>query len=248
MSRRATGTHPSRLARGGRKGGVAEAFAAEIAGEIAALVGGPVEQWCMEAIEQSVQRQAPRVAMRAVERRLNADAGAYAGLHLGCRCGQMARDLAGGRRRPRAPWAHYGGSAPTTLATPVRPVFVRAKKALGLEQGSLPPHVLRMVGLVAAMVNFAEGHELLRELANVEAASKAGEREAERPGREIAADEKALAEPPPVAATLYLGSIDGAGVTMRAEEVAGRARTSSAPSGVRKPPRKTARRFAMPVR
>jgi hypothetical protein len=83
-----------------------------------------------------------------------------------------------------------------------------------------------MVGLVGAMVSFEEGHELLRELASVRVPTKHVERAAEALGREIAHDERTVVEPPtagePVAPTLYLG-MDGTGVPIRKEDLAGRA-------------------------
>ena len=104
--------------------------------------------------------------------------------------------------------------------------FCPRDRALGLQGASLSPGVLRMVGRVGAMVSFAEGHELLRELAGVDVPTKHVERAAEALGREIAEDERRVVEPPPadepVAPTLYLG-MDGTGVPMRAAELAGRA-------------------------
>jgi hypothetical protein len=97
--------------------------------------------------------------------------------------------------------------------------------ALGLQSGSLSPGVLRMVGRVGAMVSFAEGHELLRELAGVDVATKHVERAAEALGREVAADEQHVVELPvatePLAPTLYLG-MDGTGVPVRTAEVVDR--------------------------
>ena len=79
-----------------------------------------------------------------------------------------------------------------------------------------------MVGRAAAMVSFAEGSELLRELAGVPVDPKQVERTAERLGREIAQDERHVVEPePPAAPTLYLG-MDGTGVPMRPAELEGR--------------------------
>jgi hypothetical protein len=103
--------------------------------------------------------------------------------------------------------------------------FCPRDRALGLQDGSLSPGVLRMVGQVGAMVSFEEGHELLAELAGVEVPTKQVERAAEALGREVAEDERRVVEPPPsdepVAPTLYLG-MDGTGVPMRASEVEGR--------------------------
>jgi hypothetical protein len=73
------------------------------------------------------------------------------------------------------------------------------------------------------MVSFAEGSELMRELAGVTVDAKQVERTAERLGREIAQDERIVLEPdPPPAPTMYLG-MDGTGVPMRAAELEGRA-------------------------
>src|SRR5229473_533196 len=103
--------------------------------------------------------------------------------------------------------------------------FCPRDAALGVQGASLSPGVTRMVGQVGAMVSFEEGHELLRELAGVDVATKHVERAAEALGREIARDERCVVEPPPpdepVAPTLYLG-LDGTGVPMRPSELEGR--------------------------
>jgi hypothetical protein len=102
--------------------------------------------------------------------------------------------------------------------------FCPRDRALGLEGGSLSPHVLRMVGIVGARVSFEEGHELLEELAGVDVSTKQVEREAERLGREIVQDEKTVVEPEAergLPSTLYLG-LDGTGIPMRKEELEGR--------------------------
>jgi hypothetical protein len=101
--------------------------------------------------------------------------------------------------------------------------FCPRDRALGLVDTSLSPAVTRMVGLVGAMVSFAEGHDLLHELAGVEVEAKQVERTAEALGRAIAADERRLVEPsPPTAPTMYLG-MDGTGIPMRVCELEGRA-------------------------
>ncbi len=166
-----------------------------------------------------------RVAARAVERRINADTSDHAGPTAPCACGQTAR-YAG--RRDKSFESVLG---PLTLSrayyhcAPCEQGFCPRDRALGLQDGSLSPGVLRMVGRVGAMVSFAEGHELLAELAAVDVPTKHVERAAEALGREIADDEKRVAEPPPtdepVAPTLYLG-MDGTGVPMRTSEVEGR--------------------------
>jgi hypothetical protein len=95
---------------------------------------------------------------------------------------------------------------------------------LGLDGASLSPAVTRMVGTVAALVSFAESSELLGALAGLIVEAKQVERTAEALGRAMAADEQRTVVPAPaaeIAPTLYLG-LDGTGVPMRQEEVAGR--------------------------
>ena len=179
----------------------------------------------MEAIEAVVRRKAMRVAARAVEQRLNADSSDGVSPTLPCVCGRPAR-YAGRRGKNfksvlgplRLERAYY--HCEVCVAG-----FCPRDRALGLEGVSLSPGVLRMVGLVGAMVSFEEGHELLHELAGVEVATKHVERAAEALGREIAEDEKQVIEPPRVnealAPTLYLG-VDGTGVPVRKKELMGR--------------------------
>ena len=142
-----------------------------------------------------------------------------------CACGQPAR---------------YAGRRAKTFASVLGPLtlarayyhcaacaagFCPRDRALGLVDTSLSPGVLRMVGLVGAMVSFAEGHELLHELAGVDVPTTHVERAAEALGRAIAEDEQQVVEPPvahaPVAPTLYLG-MDGTGVPVRKAEVVDR--------------------------
>jgi hypothetical protein len=86
-----------------------------------------------------------------------------------------------------------------------------------------------MVGQVAAMVSFAEGSELLGELAGVAVDCKQVERTAERLGREIADDEaRVVTSASAAASTLYLG-MDGTGVPMRRSALVGR--TGKQPDG-----------------
>ena len=166
-----------------------------------------------------------RVAARAVEQRLNADTSDHASPTLPCACGHSARyverrgknfeSVVGPLRLERA--YYYCDSCEAGLCP--------RDWSLGLQRGSLSAGVLRMVGLVGAMVSFEEGHELLQELAGVDVATKHVERAAEALGREIAADEKQVVEPPgadeSIAPTLYLG-MDGTGVPVRKEELVGR--------------------------
>jgi hypothetical protein len=226
MGRRPTGRLRDRLARGGEKGGFKTAFEAEIVTEIEALVGrGGVDNWDFEAVEVAVRRKAMRVAARAVEQRFNADTSDHTSPTLPCACGEPAR-YAGRRSKKfesvlgelRLERAYYHCQR-------CEAGFCPRDRALGLEGGSLSPGVLRMVGMVGAMVSFEEGHELLHELAGVDVPTKHVERAAEALGREIAEDEKLVVEPPraneELAPTLYLG-MDGTGVPVRKEELVDR--------------------------
>ena len=81
-----------------------------------------------------------------------------------------------------------------------------------------------MTGTVGAMVSFQEGSQLLNELAGVTVEAKQVERTAESLGKEIAEEERQHCEPRdtvPLPQTLYLG-MDGTGIPLRAEELAGR--------------------------
>ncbi len=165
------------------------------------------------------------MAARAVERRINADTSDHAGPTAPCACGLPA-GYAG--RRDKTFESVLG---PLTLSrayyhcVPCETGFCPRDHALGLQEGSLSPGVLRMVGRVGAMVSFEEGHELLDELAGVNVPTKHVERAAEALGREVAEDERHVVEPPaayePVAPTLYLG-MDGTGVPVRKEELVDR--------------------------
>ena len=179
----------------------------------------------LEALEMAVRCKVMRVAGLAVEQRLNADTSDYISPTLPCACGGPAR-YAGRRGKNfnsvlgalRLERAYY-------YCDLCAEGFCPRDRALGLEGGSLSPGVLRMVGLVGAMVSFEEGHELLHELAGLDVPTKHVERAAEALGREIAEDEKLVFEPPganePLAPTLYLG-MDGTGVPVRKEELVGR--------------------------
>ncbi len=162
------------------------------------------------------------MAARAVEQRLNADHSDHTGPTRPCPCGAPARYA--GRRAKRIQSvfgeltldrAYYHCAACQTGFSP-------RDQHLGLVGTSLSPAVTRMVGLVGALVSFAEGSELMRELAGVPIDAKHVERTAEALGREIAADERRVLEPePPPAPTMYLG-MDGTGVPLRTSELQGR--------------------------
>jgi hypothetical protein len=81
-----------------------------------------------------------------------------------------------------------------------------------------------MIGTVGSMVSFQEGSQLLRELAGIGIDASQVERGAEALGDEIASDERLQTGPlgeEPLPPILYLG-LDGTGIPMRAEELAGR--------------------------
>jgi hypothetical protein len=201
-----------------------ESFDAAVIAEIEALVGpGALEGLDFEAIEIAARRRALGVAARAVEGRLNADRSDQRAIAIVCDCGSAAR---------------YAGRRPKTFSTALGEMtlerayywcaacgsgFCPRDRGLGLEDTSLSPATTRMVGLAAAMVSFAEGSELMRDLAGVAVDPKQVERTAEALGREIARDERRVVEPePPMAPTMYLG-MDGTGIPMRAAELEGRA-------------------------
>jgi hypothetical protein len=163
------------------------------------------------------------VAARAIAQRLNGDHSDHVGPSLPCVACQ----------RP----ARYAGRHNKTFETVLGEMtlgrayyhcdtceagFCPRDHVLGLVGTSLSPAVTRMVGLVGAMVSFAEGGELMHELAGVDVDAKQVERTAEALGREISDDERRVTEPsPPMAPTMYLG-MDGTAVPMRRAELVGR--------------------------
>ncbi len=159
---------------------------------------------------------------QALARALNADHGDDHNPRLPCECGHTTR-YAGRRAKT---FLTVLGSLPLERAwyhcEHCHRGFSPRDRALGLEGTSLSPAALRMTGLSAARVSFAETSELLRELAGLDIDPKQVERHAEALGREIAADERRVIEPEPCNAhTLYLG-LDGTGVPVRAGEREGR--------------------------
>jgi hypothetical protein len=162
------------------------------------------------------------VAARAVQARINADHADHTGPWIACACGHPARYV--GRRRKT--FASVLGPLALTRAyyhcAACGAGHCPRDRALGLEDTALSPAVTRMIGRTAALVSFAESHDLLQDLAGLAVDPKQVERTAEALGREIAADEQDVVTPTaPDAATLYLG-MDGTGVPMRAAAVAGR--------------------------
>jgi hypothetical protein len=152
-----------------------------------------VEDLDLEALELTVRQQVLRLAGRVVEQFLNADTSDRVGPRAPCPCGGEAR-YAGRRGKP------------------IESVF-----------GPLRLQRACMTGTVGSMLSFQEGSELLKVLAGVGVDAKQVERTAEALGKEIAEDERCHMEPSdtlPLPETLYLG-IDGTGIPLRAEELAG---------------------------
>ena len=175
-----------------------------------------------EALEQAVRRQALGIAASLVARRLNADHSDHSGSTTACGCGQTAR-YAG--RRSKTFTSVLG---PLTLerayyhCDACRAGICPRDRALGLQQTSLSPGVLRMVGQAGSAFSFAAASDLVGKLAGVWVKTKQVERHAEGLGRTVDDDEREVAEPVPApASTLYLG-LDGTGVPVRPAEVEGR--------------------------
>ena len=226
MGRRPTRRLQGRLARGGQKKGFKAALEVETVTEIEALLGTGVVDWDFEAIEMAARRMAMRMAARVVEQRLNADTSDHAGPMLPCACGQSARyagrhgknfeSVLGLLRLERAYYSPAMRNTPGESEPPSQAQYPVARTKARLAQ---------LAVVVGAMVSFEEGHELLHELAGVNVPTKHVERAAEALGREVAADEKLVVEPPgpnePLAPTLYLG-MDGTGVPVRKKELVDR--------------------------
>jgi hypothetical protein len=204
----------------------ADLLATDVVQEIETLLGRQaVEDLDLEALELAVRQQVLRLAGAAIEQRLNADTTDERGSRTRCGCGQEARlvgrrskqvhSVLGPLRLERAyyhcSWCGHG--------------FCPRDEQLSIENTSLSPALTRMTGTVGAMVSFQEGSELLAELAGVAVDAKQVERTAEALGQEISEDERHHAEPSDTLAlpqTFYLG-MDGTGIPLRAEELAGRA-------------------------
>src|SRR5712691_566352 len=210
----------------------AELLATDVVPEIETLLGRQaVEDLDLEALELAVRQQVLQLAGAAVEQRLNADTRDERGSRIRCACGQEARWV--GRRSKRVQSvlgplqlerAYYHCSS-------CGHGFCPRDEHLGIENTSLSPALTRMIGTVGAMVSFQEGSELLQELAGVAVDAKKVERTAEALGKEIAEDERHCTEPLDslsLPQTLYLG-MDGTGIPLRAEELAGR--TGKQPDG-----------------
>jgi hypothetical protein len=199
------------------------AFVAAITAELDALIGpGRVDEQDFEALEQALRHQVLEITAQVMAQRFNADDSDHSGSTTACACGRTAR---------------YAGRRPKTFTTLLGPLTLERAyyhcdacrtgvcprdRALGMHATSLSPGVLRMVGLAASDFSFAAASDLLWELAAVRVETKQVERCAEALGREVAADERAVAETvPSPAPTMYLG-LDGSGVPVRPAEVEGR--------------------------
>lgn len=175
-----------------------------------------------EMVEAAARRLALEVAGRLVAAWLNADGSDAKGVRLPCPCGASAR---------------YAGRRTKTFTTVLGEMalsrawyhcdacghgFAPRDRELGMPGASLSPGALRMTGLAAARLSFAESSAMLRELAGLAVDPKSVERHAEALGEEVAADERRTVEAEPGdARTLYLG-VDGTGVPVRKSETAGR--------------------------
>jgi len=184
-----------------------------------------VEHLDWEALEIAVRQQVLQLAGQAVAQRLNADTSDEGDAPIRCDCGGEAR-FAGRRTKQvqsvlgplRLERAYY-------YCPGCGHGFCPRDRCLGIENTSLSPALTRMIGTVGAIVSFQEGSELLKELAGVTVDAKQVERTAEALGKEIAEDERTYTEPDDALSlpqTLYLG-MDGTGIPLRAEELAGRA-------------------------
>jgi len=211
--------------RGRPKKGLQTALEAEVAQEVEALLGREaLAELDFESLEVALRQRTLRLAAHAIEQRLNADFSDEVSARLRCACGNEARHVARRTKNVvsvlgplRLERAYYHCSA-------CGHGFYPRDQHLGIESTSLSPALTRMIGTVGAMVSFQEGSALLRELAGVAVDAKQVERTAEALGKEIAADERADCQPSdtrPLPQTLYLG-MDGTGIPLRAEELAGR--------------------------
>lgn len=201
-------------------------MAVDLVQEVESFLGRQaVEELDLEALEIAVRQQALRLAGEAVAQRLNADRSDEEGTSILCECGEEAR-FAGRRTKQvssvlgllRLERAYYYCSS-------CGHGFCPRDQQLGIEDRSLSPALTRMVGTVGALVSFQEGSELLQELAGMAVDAKQIERTAEDLGKEIAAEERLRSEADDAVVlpqTLYLG-MDGTGIPLRAEELAGRA-------------------------
>ncbi len=171
-----------------------------------------------------MRRRALALAARLVAHRLNGDTSDHATATLPCSCGRPAR-YAGRKTKHfhtvlgvmRLSRAYYHCSE-------CEAGFCPRDRALGMDDSSLSPALVRMTGAVGAAVSFHEGSQLLWELAGVRLDPKCVERSAERLGAEVAQDERVVASPldhSPLPPTVYM-AVDGTGIPMHHRELEGR--------------------------
>jgi hypothetical protein len=166
-----------------------------------------------------------QLAAGALQQRLNADTSDKVGSDRPCPCGQTARYV---DRRDKTFTSVLGDLTLQRAyyhCAVCKKGFCPRDRALGMDDSSVSPGVLRMLGSVAAEVSFDTSSGLVWDLAGLRIDAKQVERIAERLGAEMAEDERQYTTPvsddtlPP---TVYLG-IDGSGIPVRPEELAGRA-------------------------
>jgi len=186
-----------------------------------------------EAMETMVKKKVLQVAARFLEKMLNEDGSDDAGPTTTCIfCGGTAR---------------YGGHHLKTFTTALGDITLdRAyyccqscgsgwcpkDYALGFGNSSFSPGVTRMIAMVASAESFMEGTNLLSELAAINASEKGVERTAKKIGSAIVADEAACVEEKPNPSNTMYAGVDGTGIPMRSEELAGR--PGKQPSGTAK--------------
>lgn len=179
----------------------------------------------LEALEMAVRQRVLSLAASFLQHWLNHDTSDYSGPHLVCSCGAEARYAGRRQKRFRSALGDLELERAYYHCPQCRRGFCPRDRQLGLENTSVSPAITRMIASVAALVSFQEGSDLLQELAGVAVDAKQVERTGEALGTEIAEDECRHAEPSDAVdlpKTLYLG-MDGTGIPMRNEELAGRA-------------------------
>jgi hypothetical protein len=184
-----------------------------------------VQDLDLEALEMAVRQRVLSLAGSFLQRWLNRDTCDYAGPHRACACGGEARYAGRRAKRFRSVLGELELERAYYHCPRCGQGFCPRDRQLGLENTSVSPAITRMIASVAALVSFQEGSDLLKELTGVSVDAKHVERTAEALGAEIAADERHHTESSENVAlpkTLYLG-MDGTGIPMRREELAGRA-------------------------
>ena len=184
-----------------------------------------VQDLDLGALEMAVRQRVLSLAGSFLERWLNRDSSDYNGPHLACACRGEARYAGRRKKRFRSALGDLALERACYHCPRCGRGFCPRDRQLGLEKTSMSPAVTRMIGSVAALVSFQESGALLNELAGVPVDAKQVERTAEALGAEIAGDERRDLQPSDhlgLPKTLYLG-MDGTGIPMRSQELAGRA-------------------------